>query len=62
MRPRQDLGFSTHCVENLGEELIELNKLIEIALCESFTIKICKVISKSFDNFLAVLGSILASG
>ena len=47
-------------MENLREELIELNKLIEITLCESFTIKISKVVGKSFDNFLAILGSILA--
>ena len=47
-------------MENIREELIKLNKLIEIALCESLTIKVCKVIGKSFNNFFAILGSILA--
>ena len=42
------------------EELIKLNKLIEIALCESLTIKVCKIVGKSFDYLPAILGSILA--
>ena len=28
MTPGKYLGFSTHCVENVGEELVELYKLV----------------------------------